>query len=172
MFLLRAKDGREVIARIPTPIAGPSHYTTASEVATMDFLRVVLKLPVPRVLAYSASSDNSVGAEYMLMERVKGESLSSKWSSLTANEVRCIMTQIADIERNIFAFQFPASGSLYHKKDLRGETQVPIVEDFCVGPVSARQFWHGVRSKTEIDCGPCKSPSLLTLIFSPGIVKS
>lgn len=78
VFLLRAKNGREVIARIPTPIAGPPHYTTASEVATMNFLRSVLKLPVPEVLAYSTTLNNAIGAEYILMERVKGESLSSR----------------------------------------------------------------------------------------------
>ncbi|KAI1831019.1 hypothetical protein DTO006G1_7914 [Penicillium roqueforti] len=158
VFLLRAKNGREVIARIPTPIAGPPHYTTASEVATMNFLRSILKLPVPEVLAYSASSDNPIGAEYILMERVKGESLSSRWLSLTTDETKDIMTQIADMERKIFDFHFPAYGSLYHKKDLDGETQIPIVEDFCIGPVSARQFWHGERSKLEIDRGPWLSP--------------
>ncbi|KAJ5390780.1 uncharacterized protein N7496_001848 [Penicillium cataractarum] len=72
VFILRAKNGREVVARIPTPIAGPAHYTTASEVATMDFLRTVLKLPVPEVFAYSTTSDNPVGSEYILMERVEG----------------------------------------------------------------------------------------------------
>ncbi|KAJ9303267.1 hypothetical protein DTO271G3_641 [Paecilomyces variotii] len=158
VFLLRAKNGREVIARIPTPIAGPPHYTTASEVATMDFLRTVLKLPVPEVLAYSTSSDNPVGAEYILMERVEGESLSSRWLSLTTDEVKDIMTQIADMERKVFDFNFPAYGSLYHEKDLDGETEIPIVEGFCIGPVSARQFWHGERNKTEIDRGPCRLP--------------
>ncbi|KAL2836121.1 hypothetical protein BJX68DRAFT_260014 [Aspergillus pseudodeflectus] len=44
------KGCREVIARIPTPIAGLPHYTAASEVATMDFLRVVLKLPMPKYI--------------------------------------------------------------------------------------------------------------------------
>ncbi|KAE8353819.1 kinase-like domain-containing protein [Aspergillus coremiiformis] len=158
VFVLRATNGREVIARIPTPIAGPAHYTTASEVATMDFLRAVLKLPVPKVLAYSPTSDNPIGAEYILMERVEGESLSSRWLSLTTDEVKDIMTQIADMERKIFDFHFPAYGSLYYKKDLDGETQIPIMEDFVIGPVSARQFWHGERSKTEIDRGPWLSP--------------
>ncbi|EAU34897.1 predicted protein [Aspergillus terreus NIH2624] len=158
VFLLRAKNGREVIARIPTPIAGPPHYTTASEVATMDFLRDVLKLPVPEVLEYSASSDNPVGAEYILMECVEGESLSSRWLSLTTDEVKDIMEQIADMERKIFDFHFPAYGSLYHKKDLDGETQISLVEDFCIGPVSARQLWHGERRRTEIDRGPWLSP--------------
>lgn len=159
VFLLRAKNGREVVARIPTPVAGPPHYTTASEVATMDFLRDILKLPVPNVLAYSTSLDNPIGTEYILMERVEGESLSSRWLSLTTEEVKDIMTQIADMERKIFDFHFPAYGSLYHKKDLGGETQIPVVKDFCIGPVSARQFWHGERSKTEIDRGPCRSPA-------------
>ncbi|KAJ6104056.1 Mitochondria protein Fmp29 [Penicillium sp. IBT 18751x] len=135
VFLLRAKNEREVIARIRTPITGPAHYTTASEVATMDFLRTVLKLPVREVLAYSKSSENPVGAEYILMERVEGESLSSRWLSLTTDEVKDIMTQIADMERKILDFYFPAYGSLYYKKDLDGEFQIPVVEDFCIGPV-------------------------------------
>jgi hypothetical protein len=135
----------------------------------MDFLRAVLKLPVPEVLAYSATSDNSVGAEYILMERVEGESLSSRWLSLTTDEVKDIMTQIANMERKIFDFHFPAYGSLYYKKDLDGETQIPAMENFVIGPVSARQFWHGERSKTEIDRGPCRFslfsiPSLLLVI--------
>ncbi|CAG8018510.1 unnamed protein product [Penicillium salamii] len=53
---------------------------------------------------------------------------------------------------------FPAYGSLYHKKDLDGESRISIVEDFCIGPVSARQFWHGERSNMKIDCGPWLSP--------------
>lgn len=53
VFILRAKNGREILSRIPTSIAGPPHCTTASEVATMDFLRHVLKLPVPKILDYS-----------------------------------------------------------------------------------------------------------------------
>lgn len=156
MFILRARDGHEVIARVPSPIAGPPHYTTASEVATMNFLRAVLKLPVPKVLTYSATSDNPVRAEYILMERVKGESLSSRWLSLTTNEVKDVVTQIADMERKIFNFHFHAYGCLYYKNDLDGEPQIPIMENFVIGPVSARQFWHGERSKTEIDRGPCR----------------
>jgi len=122
VFLLRVKNSRKVIARIPTPITGPPHYTTASEVATIDFLRAVLKLPVPKVLVYLTSSDNPIGVEYILMERVEGDSLSSRWLSLTTDEVKEIITQIADIERKIFDFHFPAYGCLYHKKDLCGET--------------------------------------------------
>lgn len=37
-FKLSMDNGLNVIARIPHPIAGPEYYTTASEVATMEFV--------------------------------------------------------------------------------------------------------------------------------------
>ncbi|KAE8377771.1 kinase-like protein [Aspergillus bertholletiae] len=159
VFLLKANDGREVIARIPSPIAGPPRYATASEVATLNFLRIILGLPVPKILAYSTSSNNPVGAEYIIMERVHGESLASRWLALKTEEVKDIMKQLADMEQQMFSFRFPAYGSLYHKRDIEGETQIPIeVEDFCIGPVAARQFWHGERGQMDIDRGPWLSP--------------
>ena len=39
-FLLTMDDGKRVIAKVPNPNAGRSHYTTASEVATMDFVSI------------------------------------------------------------------------------------------------------------------------------------
>ncbi|KIY52783.1 hypothetical protein FISHEDRAFT_14711, partial [Fistulina hepatica ATCC 64428] len=41
VFLLSFDNGTEAIAHFSTPLAGPAHYLTASEVATMDFLRRV-----------------------------------------------------------------------------------------------------------------------------------
>lgn len=38
VFRLVMDDGKSVLARIPNPNAGPSFYTTASEVATMEFV--------------------------------------------------------------------------------------------------------------------------------------
>ena len=80
------------------------------------------------MLAYSTTSGNPVGAEYILIELVEGESLPSRWLSLTTDEVKDMMTQIADIERRIFDFYFPPYGILNHKKDLHGATQMPIVD--------------------------------------------
>ena len=34
-FLLTMNDGKQIVARVPNPNAGISHYTTASEVATI-----------------------------------------------------------------------------------------------------------------------------------------
>jgi hypothetical protein len=38
-FLVTMTDGREVVAKIPNPNAGRPHFNTASEVATMDYVR-------------------------------------------------------------------------------------------------------------------------------------
>jgi aminoglycoside phosphotransferase (APT) family kinase protein len=141
VFSVGTDDGCEVIARNPTPISGPARYTTASEVATINFLQNVLEIPVPKILDYSPSVVNPVGAEYIIMERVHGESLASRWLSLSTEEVKHIMTQIAEIEQNIFAFNFPGYGCLYDEHDVEEERHLSLqVGDFCIGPVASRQF--------------------------------
>jgi hypothetical protein len=41
-MLLTMSDGTQVVAKVPNPNAGQRHFTTASEVATMDFVRLYL----------------------------------------------------------------------------------------------------------------------------------
>ncbi|KAF3479945.1 phosphotransferase [Arthroderma uncinatum] len=165
IFLLTMDDETEVIARIPTPIAGPRHYTTASEAATMQCLRDSLHIPVPRILAYASTTDNPVGAEYIIMERLHGESLGSRWLSFSTAQTADLMTQIAKIEGKIFKFKFPAYGSLYHRRDIPAESRVDFPSeggDFCVGPICKRQFWHGERADMQLDRGPFPSRSELS----------
>jgi hypothetical protein len=38
-FLMTMDNGVQIVAKIPNPNAGPAFYTTASEVATRDFVR-------------------------------------------------------------------------------------------------------------------------------------
>jgi len=40
-MLLTMDDGSQVVAKVPNPNAGIPHFTTTSEVATMDFVRFV-----------------------------------------------------------------------------------------------------------------------------------
>lgn len=37
-FLFTMQDGTQVVGKVPNPNAGRAHYTTASEVASMDFV--------------------------------------------------------------------------------------------------------------------------------------
>ena len=66
-------NGAEIIARIPTPQAGPAHWTTASEVATLKLMDE-LGILVPKVLTWSSRADTEVGCEYIITEKAKGVS--------------------------------------------------------------------------------------------------
>ena len=87
-LLLRKANESEIVAKILFVIAGPSKYTTASEVAvslyrkhptiekSMLCSRLVAstvhthtQVPVSRVLAWSSDASNLVGAEYVIMEK-------------------------------------------------------------------------------------------------------
>lgn len=82
-FLLTMNNGTEIVARIPTSISGPAYYTTASEVATIDFMRS-LGVPVPNILGWSARAESTpVGAEYILMEKAPGLRLDSLWEQMS-----------------------------------------------------------------------------------------
>ncbi|EFQ99359.1 hypothetical protein MGYG_08971 [Nannizzia gypsea CBS 118893] len=84
-FILSMDNGKEVIAKLPNLNAGIPYYTTASEVASMDFAREVLQTPVPQVYAWNASAEveiNPVGAEYIIMEKVSRVPLSQIWWNL------------------------------------------------------------------------------------------
>lgn len=47
VFQLTMSDGRDFIAKLPNPNAGRPHFTTASEVAIMDFVRAVFHFSCP-----------------------------------------------------------------------------------------------------------------------------
>jgi hypothetical protein len=81
-FRLVMQNSQNLIVKIPNPNAGPARYTTASEVATMEFGRTILNLPVPKVLAWSATSQNPVESEYIMMEEAKGSQLHTVWPEL------------------------------------------------------------------------------------------
>ncbi|KAI1940371.1 hypothetical protein LOZ66_001963 [Ophidiomyces ophidiicola] len=150
VFLLTMENGNEVVARIPTPIAGPPFYTTASEVATMDFLRTILNIPIPQVFAHCSTTDNPVGAEYVIMERIRGESLASRWLTLSTNEIKGVMNQIAKMEERLFSYRLPAFGSLYYNEDIPMGIPLKDAERFWIGPIAKRNM--------DIDRGPWTKP--------------
>ncbi|RDL37379.1 uncharacterized protein BP5553_04812 [Venustampulla echinocandica] len=76
-------SGTQVVAKVPNPNAGLPHFTTASQVATMDFARNVLGNPVPNIFAWSSkAAENPVDAEYIIMEKLQGIELERVWLSM------------------------------------------------------------------------------------------
>ncbi|KAL8766864.1 MAG: hypothetical protein Q9209_006460 [Squamulea sp. 1 TL-2023] len=158
-FTITMQDGLELIARMPYPITVPKKYAIASEVATMNFVRSH-GVPVPRIYDYSATSQNCVGAEYMIMEKVGGTVLQQSWYSMTSNERYKIIEQIVQMEATLFSINLPASGSIYYKKDLDASVKTVDVSapddrtEYCIGPNAGIWWWYEERANLDLDRGP------------------
>lgn len=105
-YRVELNDGQKVIAKIPHPNAGPEGFMTASKVATMEFARTVLDLPVPKVFAWSADNTNEVGAEYIVMEEAKGTQLHDIWQKLPLRAKCDIIKEIVDVEAKMLSASF------------------------------------------------------------------
>ncbi|KAE8337770.1 hypothetical protein BDV24DRAFT_154051 [Aspergillus arachidicola] len=149
VFLLTMDNGREIVAKLPNPNAGRPHFTTASEVATMDFLRNVLNLPVPQVYAWSSRvTGNPVGAEYILMEKQTGVMLSDVWGSLNGKQRAQLVLHVVDFEKTLAATKFNGFGSF--GKEVQSTK-------FAIGPTNHRAFFDFGRGLLDIDRGPWTS---------------
>ena len=160
VFLLAFEDGFEIIAKIPYRISVPERLATASEVATMDFLRSN-GLPVPQVHAWSADSRNPVGVEYIIMQKAPGKPLEDRWFHLTQRERVHLMESYIRLERKLLDLRLDAYGSIYYKEDLPSKLQLDLhapddTERFCIGPTTDYMFWLGRRNQLEINRGPCQ----------------
>ncbi|KAH7386943.1 kinase-like domain-containing protein [Phaeosphaeria sp. MPI-PUGE-AT-0046c] len=171
IFKLTMDDQSVIIARIPHPNAGPPTVTTASEVATIDFARSVLGIPVPKVLGYSADAANPVGSEYILMEEAKGVQLSSIWNNLEIDDQAIILKSLMEIDAKFLAISLDRFGAIFYAKDMpnydpaeiRGQVSAAVKKDvrrrFVVGPTVEREFWEDERTQIALDRGPWTSAS-------------
>ncbi|KAH9864503.1 hypothetical protein J1614_010437, partial [Plenodomus biglobosus] len=136
-YRLEMEDGRRVIVKVPHPNAGPQVLTTASEVATMEFARTILNIPVPRVLAWNAIDQNPVQAEYIIMEEARGSQLHQVWQDLSLQSKSNIIREFADIERKLLSISFKQTVvlqdasrlllRLVHKKSSNTSNQVIVL---------------------------------------------
>lgn len=165
VFQATFSDGKCVIARLPYPSTAPEHYTVASEVATLDYLRLH-GIRTPKVYASCSIRTNPVGSEYIIMEKLDGTPLGDMWYSMTPKEQHKVMKQIVEWETRFMSLNFPAYGSLYYSTDLSSEKRVPLSgqEDveFCVGPIAHYSWWHDERKTLNIDRGPCTWAALVS----------
>jgi hypothetical protein len=167
IFEATFRDGLKVIARLPYPSTIPRKYGVASEVATMEFLRIY-GVPIPKILDWSSSASNHIGSEYIIMERAQGRELTDSWYTMTFQERMAMIKKIVDIERILFGIQFPASGSLFFKESLDAKVKsvdipqngnLKSLDRFCVGPSTEYLWWHQKRNELAANRGPCKHPT-------------
>ncbi|KAL1856153.1 hypothetical protein Plec18170_004022 [Paecilomyces lecythidis] len=161
-FLITFDDGTEVVAKLPNPNAGPKRFTTASEVATMDYVRRRLEIPVPKVLTWSSDASNDVGCEYIIMEKAKGVPLGDVWNQLARPLKNKFIKQVVDMEVKLASTSFSQHGCIYYAHDLsmehRSKNACVLPKDgeneFCIGPVVDPLLWSEERLEVDISRGP------------------
>ncbi|PVH99210.1 hypothetical protein DM02DRAFT_529606 [Periconia macrospinosa] len=166
VFLMTMDDGRELIAKLPNPNAGRPHFTTASEAATMDYVRNSLGVPAPRVYGWSSSTDNPVRAEYILMERSGGVEVGKLWPSMSWEERLELVENLVMHEKAFVSANIPMYGSLYYAKDLDNPSPNQFLDPgnsvdndnaFVVGQTTHRAFFDHLRDSVEVSQGPWPS---------------
>ncbi|KAJ9268533.1 hypothetical protein DTO212C5_5308 [Paecilomyces variotii] len=165
-LLMKKANGKEIIAKIPTRIAGPTCLTTASEVGVLEYVRRNTSIPVPRVLSWSSDCTNPVGAEYIIMEKAAGVPLFRRWANMKEIEKLELIKNLTKFEAQLSAIRFPAYGGLYLRADasvlkfhhqLLDESIDPS-SSFCIGPSCDRSFLNQSmdlrRPNGDINQGP------------------
>ncbi|KAG9683763.1 hypothetical protein KCU95_g13446, partial [Aureobasidium melanogenum] len=155
-------DKTAAIARLPYPCTLPPSFGIASEVATMQFLRLH-GVPVPQLYAWAPSAENAVGSAYIIMAKVEGQELEHTWYDMSVSERMNMIEKVVQIERRLFQIQLPASGSIYHRTFLdsqQGVDQVPITtadtdeNEFSIGPSNEYLWWYARRDEVAVNRGP------------------
>ncbi|GBE85653.1 hypothetical protein SCP_0801730 [Sparassis crispa] len=114
-------DKTVIVARVPhRPSKG---YTTehsralsnriSSEVATMEYVATYTRIPIPRVLHFSAEVDPLVGSPYILMSKVDGVPLSTLWDDMTDDHREIVLRQVVDILLELSTHRFDWIGALF-----------------------------------------------------------
>ncbi|TKX19758.1 hypothetical protein C1H76_7956 [Elsinoe australis] len=160
-FMITFRDGYKLVGRIPFLTTEPRSLLVASEVATLDFLRMH-KFPVPQIFAYSTTADNSAETEYMFMECVKGTKLGDIWDQMKNKDRNTLLTEIVEVEARWMSLPYPESGSLYYEQDLPKKYRAFAVAapslsskgDFCIGPDLTSELWYGKRIHLDTFRGP------------------
>lgn len=84
-----------------------------SEIATLLYVAEMTSVPVPKVYGWDLKQDNPVGAMYMLMEMVEGETVEQRikqQDGITGFQVQKILTQMSRYTAELSSLRFDGIG--------------------------------------------------------------
>ena len=134
-------------------------FKTAGEVTTLSYLPGHMSIPVPRVIAYSSTSDNEVGCEWILMEKVPGVTLADVWRDIDLETKSNVTRSVAGYMRQ-FQPRFTGIGTLYFREEINtfnAAVRVLPTEDekYVLCPLTTPYMFAGGRKlRVPRDLGP------------------
>ena len=105
------KQRVDYIFRVALPV--DPYYKTESDVATTVMVRHCTTIPVPTIYAYDSSTNNPLGLEWVLMERLDGERLTDLWCDLDYDCKFRITQTVARWTAQLSKFTSDKMGSIY-----------------------------------------------------------
>lgn len=106
-------DDEAFIMRISLPV--DPYYKVTSEVATMDWVRRITSLPIPRVIIHQPCRDNPIGFEWMLMTKLPGKPFGEIYQSLSFDVKARLVRELAASSACLFRNQLCGIGNIYGK---------------------------------------------------------
>lgn len=153
-----ASPDREYMLRITLPVE--PFYKTASEVATLSYLKEHTSIPVPRVIDHSSTAENELGYEWILMERIRGVTFGRKMLCIDQETKVKLLRSIVDVVHQLQKLRFPVIGNLYFRKDIDAYDSTvrvsPTGDDkYVIGPIVTRHmFQKGWKLDLPRNLGP------------------
>ncbi|KAG1758641.1 hypothetical protein EDD22DRAFT_909745 [Suillus occidentalis] len=114
-------------------------------VATCKMIAAFTNIPVPRIYAWNSDASNPVGAEYMILDKVKGTPASLNWGDLSEEVKKTVVSQVARYFLEIFSLRFESAGSLYLS---------PLSPQFVIGPIISTPFYHALDGFVRVPDAP------------------
>lgn len=148
-------EKRECIFRVAMPL--DPWYKTESEVATIEYVRRHTSIPVPKVYSYDSSTENKLGFEWIMMEKMAGKPLFEFWDvdMFTKNLLDMatklqLARTVAEWVHQLSKFSFDVIGSLY----IDWDKPEPC---FKIGRIVEGSFFRGRRLGYKVFRGPFKN---------------
>ncbi|EZF76977.1 hypothetical protein H105_01799 [Trichophyton soudanense CBS 452.61] len=151
VFIFTLDNGKKVVAKVATPVAGPPRLTTNSEVVTVAYLRSKASLPIPEILLWSDDPSNPVGIEYIMQEHADGVDLHEHWPEMDIVQHMQCTKELSLRIRGMSSLDFPAYGNLYFADaPIEEKLKIPFDNGFCIGPYCSPLFWNCGAGESDI----------------------
>lgn len=143
-----------------------------SEMATLEFLRRMTTVPVAKLIAWSSRTDEGLGYEWCLVEKIPGVELREVWRKVPREKKVDIARAMATFMAQIWepTVKFPQIGSLYlstqqqrengpsgpasnvSPRKVKGDESQQL--EFFIGPIVDGTFFTGRRRYLDSTRGP------------------
>lgn len=148
VYVIQTAD-RSYVFRVALPV--DPYYKVESEVATAELVRHLTSIPIPTIYAYDSSTQNALGLEWILMDRItSGEGLHHSWEAMNYDTKVRLAETAADWSAQLASIISNQIGSVYMRHTDREL-------EFFVGRCVSNLFTQENRLLYDVSRGPFQS---------------